>query len=1422
MPIFATNTGTFSPLSIKSIHATGAVGDFLVQNSLKFDSSSSSYLTRTPTSAGNQKTWTWSGWVKKTGMGTQSFIWASLPSDLDNYVQFYFSSDKLYINTKESGQSFTSTITNFTFNDPAGWYHLVFSLDTTATGNSGKDRLKVYVNGVILGDDDFETDGRASIREGYDLRINSVNTHHIGKQGDYSNTYADIYLSEVHFVDGIQLAASDFGEFNAETGIWTPIQYTGATATTGPWPGFSRGATSSGDTHNTNGNAARLKIDTGVLGDYDITITKSGGANEIYLESSPDNSSGSYSLIENGLTTVTLTNTGTPSHTYDRWVQIQGSVSGFVTVTITGTAMGGFDNGANGFHLNFSNGVDDQSGGGNDFTASGLAAANFADATITNFVGDNANATSGVLSISGSGYNQYAFLNFTNNSGQHIFYHQANQATSTWFFSDSGHTYSGTHSSEQGGNSLGYRNDGTNYDDHVSTWGTFATANGTTSGYSSSNPVGGISDGTVTGLNQTNAVNIWKFVVDMTNHKVWIDPGTGSYAGGGDPSNTSSTATFQIPDADLKFWSTPYTSTNTIYSNGNRDIVKDSPMSGDASSDTGLGGQLSSNYATWNPLGAENDAIENGNLVAKSSSGYAQIASTIAMTSGKWYMEYTYTGDNNNGNYITFGVSQTNRSFSSGSGVTDESTDYGFKCWDNGFYHQNNGQNVHNYSDSISSGDVLSLAFDADLGRLWVAKNGTWMTNANGLGDPANNSNPDINGLTYENGYFFMAGPYYDGAVSSILEGNFGARRFQYQAPNGFKCLCTANLPDSAISDGTTALSIVEWDGVDGTAGTVSGLNLVNDPGFIWTKATNHGYHNNLWDIVRGYNLTNALITDYNGSASGGKITSVTPSSFSHDGGVWFNESPRKYVAWAWDGGSPSSNSAYNQNEKWSSNVSSYVNALGTSEPVTNLFDGDTSTSFYSNNASGSGIKFVPATAITGSIELYLRNGDTANSTFSYSLDNGSTFTNLTTTAGNGSYVSIGNQTISNTNGIIVKHVTTAGTNSVNWRAIKVDNKVLVDAGVVPVGGSNSQAFDQSQRWRDYLTSSIGFHVSYPKSKAFNGVFDGGGGSATDGTNGTVTFTPPAMTVTSLEVSVYNTVTITLPDGTSQTVNGVANADRYRTVDVGSGFSFDGSNSITFTNNNYVYLERIRINGKELVDDDVAINTPEVACDVRANQTSGFSVVKVANPTTTEARVHGLTKAPEFIMAKATATLSENWHTFHVAFGKSHYGIFGPSGTNSYNTSDQWGSQEPNPTTFYVKPVTGSGANYAGGMIYYIWHSVPGFSAFGKFEGTDLDPGPFIYLGFKPALILLKNGDATGDWIMHDSTRSPYNEAYKFLRPNSSDAQNTTANNQSIDILSNGFQIKAATSTNDSINGPSNTITYCAWAENPFKGSLAV
>ena len=133
---------------------------------------------------------------------------------------------------------------------------------------------------------------------------------------------------------------------------------------------------------------------------------------------------------------------------------------------------------------------------------------------------------------------------------------------------------------------------------------------------------------------------------------------------------------------------------------------------------------------------------------------------------------------------------------------------------------------------------------------------------------------------------------------------------------------------------------------------------------------------------------------------------------------------------------------------KYSGGVSGYLGSLNSSyNDTSKLFEDNTSTSsrVTSSSTSGHGIKFVPGTAISGTIGLHLRNGDTANSTFSYSLDGGSSFTNVTTSAGDGSLVNIGSQTIGTTHGIIVRHITTDGTNAVDWRKITVDGNALVD-----------------------------------------------------------------------------------------------------------------------------------------------------------------------------------------------------------------------------------------------------------------------------------------------------------------------------------------------------------------------------------------
>jgi hypothetical protein len=108
--------------------------------------------------------------------------------------------------------------------------------------------------------------------------------------------------------------------------------------------------------------------------------------------------------------------------------------------------------------------------------------------------------------------------------------------------------------------------------------------------------------------------------------------------------------------------------------------------------------------------------------------------------------------------------------------------------------------------------------------------------------------------------------------------------------------------------------------------------------------------------------------------------------------------------------------------------------------------------------------------------------------------------------------------------------------------------------------------------------------------------------------------------------------------------------------------------------------------------------------------------------------------------------------------------------------------------------------------IAYCWHSVPGLQKFGTFEGNNTSDGPFVYLGFKPAIVMGKNIDASEVWWINDSKRDGFNGDTPRLYPSHSYNE---AGDQNIDFLSNGFKLRG-TQTNTS-----NTYIYAAWAEAP-------
>jgi hypothetical protein len=194
---------------------------------------------------------------------------------------------------------------------------------------------------------------------------------------------------------------------------------------------------------------------------------------------------------------------------------------------------------------------------------------------------------------------------------------------------------------------------------------------------------------------------------------------------------------------------------------------------------------------------------------------------------------------------------------------------------------------------------------------------------------------------------------------------------------------------------------------------------------------------------------------------------------------------------------------------------------------------------------------------------------------------------------------------------------------------------------------------------------------------------------------------------------------------------------------------------------------------------------------------------------------HGLGKEVDCIAIKNRIDGAQ-WSFYHRSLGGTKYMAFNNAGAAA-TASTQWNNTDPTSSFFSVG--TSNNTNDSGdGMIAYCFASIKGFSKFGSYTGNGSTDGTFVYTGFKPAFVLTKASSSTGQWIIHDTTRDPFNQTNKVLYPSLSNAEENNISDQ-IDILSNGFKMKA---TGSAINGSGVTYIYMAFAENPFVTSTGV
>ena len=266
------------------VHPTGffgARGDsdtYRIERSLRFNSADSAYLSRTPASAGNRKTFTISLWLKRSAL---------LGSLLD--FAFINSGDGTTIGISGTG-AFGASLDNTVFlrnggsnvgnwsalfRDVSAWYHFVVAIDSTQATDSNRQRL--YVNGVDQGN------CSGNLGPSADTSINTAALHVIGGFNSPSaGYYANGYLAEYHFIDGQALTPSSFGETDAITGRWKAKAYSGTYGTNGFYLKF---ADNSGATATTLGKDSSGNGNNWTPNNFSVTA----GAGNDSLVDSPTN-----------------------------------------------------------------------------------------------------------------------------------------------------------------------------------------------------------------------------------------------------------------------------------------------------------------------------------------------------------------------------------------------------------------------------------------------------------------------------------------------------------------------------------------------------------------------------------------------------------------------------------------------------------------------------------------------------------------------------------------------------------------------------------------------------------------------------------------------------------------------------------------------------------------------------------------------------------------------------------------------------------------------------------------------------------------------------------------------------------------------------------------------------------------------------
>ena len=265
------------------------------------------------------------------------------------------------------------------------------------------------------------------------------------------------------------------------------------------------------------------------------------------------------------------------------------------------------------------------------------------------------------------------------------------------------------------------------------------------------------------------------------------------------------------------------------------------------------------------------------------------------------------------------------------------------------------------------------------------------------------------------------------------------------------------------------------------------------------------------------------------------------------------------------------------------------------------------------------------------------------------------------------------------------------------------------------------------------------------------------------------------------------------------------------------GFAFAGSDSTwNGSSSTYVAWQWKANGGTESGSFSEVGTNPGVS--FQANTDAGFSICTYTGTGGNGSFAHGLGVAPEWIIVKGRdiATDGMVYHGANTSAPETD-ALTLPETSATSDNAGWWNDTAPTSSSVYIGThdrVNSDGNTY----VAYCFAPIKGYSKFGSYTGNASADGPFVYTGFKPSWVVIKNIDATANWHMYDNKRDATNPVETAFQANSSGAEFTTSNK--LDFVSNGFKIRAGNQVSTNHDGVN--YIYMAFAESPFVSSEGV